>query len=78
MKLLTLKEVAPMVRLSVRTCHNRLSAGTFPIARVPGEYHAKFTERDVIAYVQRGEVTNPLAVRTPRRRAFFGKARKSA
>jgi hypothetical protein len=55
--LLTLKDVAPLVRMTVKSASHKLARGTFPIRHVAVPY--RFTRADVRAYVERGEVTNP-------------------
>lgn len=79
MKLLTLKDVAPMLNWSIGHCRNRLGAGTFPIRRVADIFSVRFLERDVIAFVERGEITEPkLLARKRRTRLFLQSAKKSA
>ena len=58
--LLTVKDVAPLLRISVCTAQRRIRCGTFPIRQVVGEYHPKFTRADVDAFLLEGRATNPL------------------
>lgn len=70
---LLLTEVAPLIRQSLKGCWHRLEAGRFPI-KVLDVRPYRFAKADVIAYVDRGEKTNPL-VATPRTRRSFPRAR---
>jgi predicted DNA-binding transcriptional regulator AlpA len=57
--LLTLRDVAPLVRLQEKTAQHKLARGTFPIRHV-GVRPYRFTRSDVAAFVERGVITNPL------------------
>ncbi len=78
--LLTLKEVAPLIRRSLGTCYQQLTRGTFPIRRVEAEAKrgvpVLFTQADVDAYVQHGRMTNPIALQLKASKSrYFKKGR---
>lgn len=74
---MTLKEVAPYVRRSVATCHDQLSKGTFPIRYIDTRPYL-FAYKDVMAYAERGEKTNPHFAITKSRQLFGRVVRKKA
>lgn len=76
-KLLTLKDVAPLVQSTVKDCQTACKRGTFPIRFVRLGRRYRFTPADVAAFVERGEVTNP-HLQGPRRRTFFNSVRRTA
>lgn len=65
---LTLKEVAPFVRRTVRSAHQMLQQKRFPIRHI-GVRPYLFARADVLAFAEHGTVTNPLLA-TPHRRFF--------
>lgn len=73
--LLTLKDIAPLVRWTVKSCQHACKAGRFPI-RFVAEHPYRFTPTDVAAFVERGEITNPL-IQQPKRRTFFNSVRRA-
>ena len=73
--LLTLPEVAALLKMTVQGCYRKLRRGAFPIRHVQIPY--RFTAADVAAYTQRGEVTNPHLLH-PNRSRYFASARRRA
>lgn len=70
-RLMTLREVAPLIRLSIGHSQYLLKRGQFPI-KVIATRPYRFAPRDVQAFVERGERTNQPADT----RRFFKGARR--
>jgi hypothetical protein len=72
--LMTLKEIVPLLRCTLKSAQHACRAGRFPI-RFVAERPYRFAPADVRAYVERGVVSNPL--RADRRRKFFQSAQRA-
>lgn len=71
---MTLDEVAPIVRKSRAYCYELLRKGRFPIRYIDARPYL-FARDDVEAYATKGTKTNPLLQdKQPRRRRYFGRA----
>lgn len=75
---LDLKEVAPLVKLTIKSAQHKLARGRFPIRHIDGQRPYLFTRADVLAFVERGEITNPQLRPPSTSRHFFGRARRRA
>lgn len=76
MRMLTLADVAPLIPMTIKSAQHAVRAGRFPIRHVRLGRQYRFTQHDVAAYVERGEVTNPLL--STYRRPHFGSARRAS
>ncbi len=74
--MLTVEDVAPLVGMTIKGAQHSLRRGAFPIRYTKVGQQYRFTQADVEAFVERGEVTNELL--RDRRRHFFASARKAS
>ena len=72
----TLGEVAPLIPMTVKGAQHALKCGRFPIRHQRVGRRYRFTHNDVVAFVERGEVTNQLL--STYRRPHFGTARRAS
>lgn len=74
-RLMTLKEVAPLARITITSAYGALAQGKFPIRHV-AKHPYRFAAADVRKYVEDGEVTNE-ALRVMQRRPRALRRRRS-
>jgi hypothetical protein len=72
--LMLLVDVVPLMRCHLKSAQRSLRRGDFPIKHVATRPY-KFAAADVRAYIERGEITNPLL--RDRTRHFFASARRA-
>ena len=66
--LMSLEEVALLLRCQRQTAYNKLAQGIFPIAHLPTKKPYLFPTPYVRAFVERGEITNTAVTVQQRRR----------